>query len=53
MSILDLPNELILLIAEDLARSSEWNALAKTCRRLYRLLNLGLYQRDVRLHPIP
>lgn len=47
MSLVDLANEILLSIAENLAWESDINALARTNRRFYILLNLYLYQRNV------
>ena len=50
MSILDLPDELILPIAHDITRLSDLNALVQTSRRFYRLFNLDLYRQDAQSH---
>jgi ankyrin repeat protein len=47
MSLLDLPNELLLSIVGNLTRESDINALVQTNRRLYYTLNLFLYRFSV------
>src|SRR5215471_11001091 len=47
MSLLDLPNELLLYIAEYLELESDINALTRTTRRLHGLLNVSLYRHNV------
>ena len=47
MSLLNLPNELILMIAESLEAECEINALVQTNRHLYGLLNLSLYRLNI------
>jgi ankyrin repeat protein len=48
MSLLDLPNELLLSIAESLRCESGINAFARTNSQLYCLLNTFLYQYHIR-----
>ena len=44
-SILDLPNEVILLIASELKKQSELNSLAQVSPRFYFLLNRSIYRK--------
>lgn len=44
MSLLALPNELILLIAANFVHCRDLNALCRTNKRLYTLLNMGVYK---------
>ena len=50
MALLGLPNELLLAVADVIDEPSSLNALARTNRRLYRLLNSTLYSHDARTH---
>lgn len=47
MPLLNLPNEIILMIAESLEAECEINALVQTNRHLYALLNLYLYRLNI------
>lgn len=47
ISLLDLPNELLLWIAGNLKQRRQLNAFARTNRRLYSLLNAYLYRHNV------
>jgi ankyrin repeat protein len=49
MALLDLPNELLQYISENLKFERDINALTRTNRRLYILLNPYLYRHNVRL----
>lgn len=48
MALLDLPNELLLLIAQRLDDDYDINALLQTCKQLFLLLNRYLYEHNVR-----
>ncbi|EYE96852.1 uncharacterized protein EURHEDRAFT_423715, partial [Aspergillus ruber CBS 135680] len=51
MSLLDCPNEVLILIAEARTPSQfDINALTQTCRRFYRLFNSILYTCDAEHH---
>lgn len=47
MLLLDLPNEILLLIAENLQLEGDINAFARTNDRLYGILNPYLYRHNV------
>ncbi|KAI9932266.1 hypothetical protein AWENTII_010611 [Aspergillus wentii] len=47
MALTNLPNEIILSIADGLDKEHDINALAQTCRRLYAALDCLLYQHNV------
>ena len=48
ISLLDLPNELLLSVADNLDRESDISAFSRLNRRLYLLLNLYLYQHNIK-----
>lgn len=47
-SLLILPNELLLEIGDTIVSQGDLSALARTCRRVYVLLNWKLYRKDAR-----
>src|SRR5436305_1086659 len=49
MKLLGLPPELVLSTAQKLDRERDLNAFARTCRRLYSILDRELYRRNVQL----
>lgn len=50
MSLLALPNELLLIIASRLKKLSDVNALTQVCRRCYEVINFYVYVRDIKDH---
>ena len=48
MPLLNLPNELLLYVADNLRTERNINAFARTSRRLYNLLNTYLYRHNVK-----
>ena len=48
MLLLNLPNEILLLIAENLQVEGDINAFARTNNRLYSILNPYLYRYNVK-----
>ena len=49
ITLLVLPPELLLGVAREIEHERDLNALARTCRHLYAILNRELYRRNVQL----